>query len=154
MTGKRASTVYRCPPQRLQKWRVTLVVAAKVVNDDSPWTVTWSRDMLTQVVNAAPLRRRHWRQWQFTVPFGTPLQRRRVAPQKHVATTTREAGSFMACVRGSVGALALTERRHLTGVSGVSDRRLVRRFPPKRTAFSGSCGWRFATTSCVGVAGL
>lgn len=81
MDGKRRSDVNTWLPHSLQKWRVTLGVAAKAVSDSSPVTLKPFLDRLTQVVKAAPLRRRHWPQWQWITLVGAKPDRRLMAPQ-------------------------------------------------------------------------
>lgn len=62
--GMRASAVKTCVPHWPQKWRVTLAVAAKLRRAWRSWIDTAALGTDTQVVHAAPLRRRHWLQWQ------------------------------------------------------------------------------------------
>ena len=75
------SVVKTCDPQTRQKCRVTLGVTGNTLNGSLPVSATAVLGKLAQVVKAAPLRRRHWPQWQCTTLLGAASACRVIAVQ-------------------------------------------------------------------------
>jgi hypothetical protein len=69
MFGSRVSDVKTWDPHTGQKCRVTLGVTWNELSGAPSVVTTAVLAKLAHVVNAAPLKRRHWPQWQLTTLF-------------------------------------------------------------------------------------